>query len=95
MMIESLVVWADIYGLLGSASSAQALLAFRVSDEKSDVILIGLSLYITCPLLLASFKILCSVYLVFLLLYNRRIFFPGPMCLESGSLLHLYRHVCA
>jgi hypothetical protein len=39
-------------------SSVQAFLAFRVSVEKSGVILIGLPLYVTWPLLLTVFSIL-------------------------------------
>ena len=37
---------------------AQDLLNFRVSVEKSDVILIGLPLYVTWPFSLAAFNIL-------------------------------------
>ena len=39
-------------------SSVQTLLAFRVSVEKSGVILIGLSLFVTWPFPLADFNIL-------------------------------------
>jgi hypothetical protein len=46
--------------------SVQVLIAFRISDEKSGVILVGLSLYVTWTLCLTAFKIfLCSVYLAF------------------------------
>jgi hypothetical protein len=38
--------------------SAQDLLAFKVSGEKSGVILIGLSLYVTWPFSLTAFNIL-------------------------------------
>jgi hypothetical protein len=41
-----IVAWVGIYILLGSVS-AQDLLAFIVSGEKSGVILIGLPLYVT------------------------------------------------
>ena len=39
-------------------TSAQDFLAFRVSDEKSVVILIDLPLYVTWPFLLTAFNIL-------------------------------------
>ncbi len=38
--------------------SAQDLLAFIVSDEKSGVILISLSLYVTLPFPLSAFNVL-------------------------------------
>jgi hypothetical protein len=44
-------------------TSAQDLLTFRVSVEKSGVILIGVPLYVTFSL--TAFNILCSVHLVF------------------------------
>jgi hypothetical protein len=43
-------------------TSDHALLAFLVSDEKSDMMLIGKSLYVTCPFLFASFNILSCFY---------------------------------
>ena len=45
--------------------SEKILLAFIISLEKSDVVLIGLLLYVTWPFFLAAFNILCSVHLVF------------------------------
>ena len=45
-------------------TSAQDLPAFIVSGEKSGVILIGLPLYVTFPILLLLF-FLCFVHLVF------------------------------
>jgi hypothetical protein len=44
---------------------AQDLLAFIVCGEKSDVILIGMPLYVPCPFSLTAFSILCFVHLVF------------------------------
>jgi hypothetical protein len=43
-------------------NSDQALLAFIVSVEKSGIILIGLSLYVTWTFFLAAFNILCFVF---------------------------------
>ena len=46
--------------------SAQDLVAFMVSGEKSGVILIGLPLYVTWPFSLTAFNILsCLVHLGF------------------------------
>ena len=45
--------------------SEKILLAFIISLEKSDVVLIGLLLYVTWPFILAAFNILCSVHVVF------------------------------
>jgi hypothetical protein len=47
-------------------TSAQDLLAFILSSEKSGVILIGLPLYVICPYSLTAFNILSlDVHLVF------------------------------
>jgi hypothetical protein len=43
-------------------TSAQDLLAFIVSGEKSGVILIGLPLYATCPFCLTAFNVLSLFY---------------------------------
>ena len=47
-----------LYSLRVCMTSDQALLAFVVSVEKSDVILIGLPLYVTWPFSLTAFNIL-------------------------------------
>jgi hypothetical protein len=46
-------------------TSVQDLLAFRVSVEKSGVILIGLPLYVTWSFPLTALNILSSMHLVF------------------------------
>ena len=57
-------------------TSAQDLLAFTVSGEKSGIILIGLHLYVTWPFLVSVLIFfLCLVHLVFKLLCDRRNFF--------------------
>jgi hypothetical protein len=62
MLIESFAGYSNLGFHLCSLrvcmSSDQALLAFIVSFEKSGVVLIGLSLYLTWPFLLAVFSIL-------------------------------------
>jgi hypothetical protein len=68
MVIESFVGYSSLGWHLCSLRvcmmSSQDLLAFIVSSEKSDVILIGLPLYVTFPILLLLF-FLCFVHLVF------------------------------
>jgi hypothetical protein len=66
--------------------SAQDLLAFILSGEKSVVFLIGLPLYVTRPFSLTVFNFL-FVHLVFSLLWDRRNFFSGPIYLEFNRLL--------
>jgi len=67
---------------------AQALLAFKFSDEKLSVILIGLPSYVTWPFPLLLLKFfLCSLYLAFGLLCGKRIFFSGLICLVFCKLL--------
>jgi hypothetical protein len=69
IVIESFVGYSSLGSHLCSLSvcmtSAQDLLAFMVSGEKSGVILIGLPLYVTLPFPLTAFNILCFVHLVF------------------------------
>ena len=67
--------------------SAQELLAFIVSGEKSAVILIGLPLYVTWPFSLTAFNILCLEHLLFWLLCDGKYFCSGPVCLEFCRLL--------
>ena len=63
--------------------SAQDILAFIVSGEKSGIILIGLSLYVTWYFSLTAFNILLYfVHLVFWLLCGERNFFSDPIYLE-------------
>jgi hypothetical protein len=71
--------------------SAQDLLAFIVSTEKSGVILIVLCPYILLNLfpLLILIPFLCLVHLVFWLLCDGRNLFSGPIYLE------LFRLICA
>ena len=68
MVIESFVGYSSLGWHFHSTrvcmTSTQDLLAFIVSGEKSDVILIGLPLYVTFPILLLLF-FLCFVHLVF------------------------------
>ena len=62
MLIESFAGYSSLDWHLCSLrvcmTSDQALLAFIVSVEKSGVILISLSLYVTWPFSLAAFNIL-------------------------------------
>jgi hypothetical protein len=62
LVIESLGGYSSLGWHLCSLrvciTSVLDLLAFIVSDEKSEVILIGLPLYVTCPFSLAAFNIL-------------------------------------
>ena len=62
MMIESFAGYSRLGWHLCSLRvcmrSAQDLLAFMVSGEKSGVILIGLALYVTWPFSLTAFNIL-------------------------------------
>jgi hypothetical protein len=69
-------------------TSAQDLLTFMVSGEKSGVILIGLPLYLLdlFPLLLLIF-FLCLICLMFCLLCDGRNFFSGLIYLEFCRLL--------
>jgi hypothetical protein len=53
----SLVVSIFFQGLI--YISVHALLAFRVSAEKSAIILMGLPLYMICCFFLADFNMLC------------------------------------
>ena len=66
--------------------SGQDILAFIVCGEKAGVILIVLPLYVTWPLSLTTFDIICLVPLVFLLRDGRN-FFPGPIYLETCRLI--------
>jgi hypothetical protein len=60
-------------------TNIQALLAFRVSIEKSGVILISLPLYVTLTFsLTVLIYFLCSIHLVFLLLIFEY-FFSDPV----------------
>jgi hypothetical protein len=92
MVIESFAGYNSLGWHLCSLSvcitSAQDLLAFIVSGEKSGIILMGPSLYVTYlfSLLLLIF-FLCFVHLVFLVLCDRRNFFSGPIYLEFCRLL--------
>ena len=92
MVIGSLAGYRSLGAHLCSLSvcitSAQDLLAFIVSGEKSGVILIGLPLYLTWPFSLTAFNIL-SLFsaFVFWLLCDRRNFFSGPVYLEFCRLL--------
>ena len=64
IVIETLAGYSNLGWHLCSLrvcmSSAQDLLAFMVSGEKSGVILIGLPLYVNWPFSLAAFNILSS-----------------------------------
>ena len=69
-------------------TSLQDVLAFRVSFEKSDVVLIHLPLYTTWHLslqLLIFF--LCSAQLVFQLFCDKTIFFSGANDLDFCMLI--------
>ena len=72
-----------------SKISVQALLAFRISAKKLDIILIGWPLYVTWPfpLKILIFFIFFSVDFVFWLLCHRKIFFSGPFWLVFYKLL--------
>ena len=94
MVIESFagysILGCRLWVLRVYSTSAQALLAFRLSVEKLGVNLIGLPLYVTWPFslwLLIFF--LCLVHLGFSLLCDRRYFCSGPVCLEFCR-LHVY-----
>lgn len=63
------------------------LLAFKVSVQKSGVILVGLPLCVMWPFTLASFNIFSSVHLVFWLLCGSRIFFSCSIYLILCKLL--------
>ena len=69
MVIESFAGYSSLGWHLCSLRvcmrSAQDLLAFMVSGEKSGVVLIGLPLYVTWPFSLTAFNILCLEHLVF------------------------------
>jgi hypothetical protein len=69
-------------------TSAQDLLAFIVSGEKSGVILIGLPLYVTQPFSLTAFNNL-SLFCAFgvLIIMYQEEFFSGPVYLEFCKLL--------
>ena len=54
--------------------SVKALMAFKVSVEKSVIILVGLTSYVIWPCFLTAFSILSSVHLVFRLLCDERMF---------------------
>jgi hypothetical protein len=69
MIIESFAGYSSLGWHLCSLSiciiSAQDLLAFIVSGDKSGVILIGLPLYVSWHFSLTAFNILCFVHFVF------------------------------
>ena len=67
--------------------AAQDLRAFMVSGEKSDVILIGLPLYVTRPFSLTAFNILSlfSVFGVLIIMWQE--VFLLRFCLEFCKLL--------
>jgi hypothetical protein len=71
MVIESIAGYSNVGWHLCSLrvckTSVQDFLAFRVSVEKSGIVLIVLPLYVTWPFqILAGFNIsFCSVHLVF------------------------------
>jgi hypothetical protein len=69
MVIESFAGYSclgwHLCSLRVCMTSAQDLLAFIVSGEKSGVILLGLLLYVTQPFSLTASNILCLVHLVF------------------------------
>jgi hypothetical protein len=97
MIIESFVGYSSqgwyLCSLRVCMTSAQDLLAFIVSDEKSGVILIG-CLYMLLeifPLLLLIF-FLCLVHLVFSLLCDGKDFFSGPVYLKFCRLLICHGH---
>jgi hypothetical protein len=62
-------------------TSPQALLAFKVSVEKSAVILMGLPLYIICFFSLTAFTILSlfSVLVVLMIIYHGEVLFLSSM----------------
>jgi hypothetical protein len=68
-------------------TSVQDPLAFRVSVVKSDIILIGLPLYVAWPFSLTYFNTL-SLFCVFsVLICDRRDFCSGPIYLVFCRLL--------
>ena len=81
MVIESFAAYGSLGWYLWSlrvcSTSVHALLHFRMSIVKLDTVLVGLTLYATCYFSLAALNIfLCSVCLVFSLLYAEGTFLP-------------------
>jgi hypothetical protein len=99
MVIESFVGYSNLgwhlLSLTDCKTLVQVLLAFRVSVEKSSVILIHLSLYATWPFSLGAFNIL-SLFCTFCVLdyYVAGGFsFVGKSICCPISLLYVYRHL--
>ena len=65
------------------------LMAFRISVEKTFIILVGLPLYVAWAIFLYHFLIflLCSVHLMFCLSGNERYFFSDQISVEFCRLL--------
>jgi hypothetical protein len=74
-------------------TSAQDLLSFRVSGEKSGIIQIGLPLYATCTFSLTAFNIL-SLFCAFgvLIIITRGISFLVSSVWFSVDFLYVYGH---
>ena len=89
IVLLGIFVFTGIYGFSELVEyQCKYLLAFKVSTEKSGVMLLCLPLYLTCNLLLhLLIFFLCSVYLVLWLLCGERIFFSGPIYLVFCRLL--------
>jgi hypothetical protein len=82
---------------MGYKTSVLALLAFRVTVEKSGIILKDLPLYVTWPFfflqLLILLLLLRSINFVFWLLRNRRISFLIQSNCFYLSFLYVIRHL--
>ena len=76
------VIWA-VGSFITLSMSCPSLLAWRVSIERSAVILMGIPLCIICHFSLAAFNI-CSLYLIFVNLINMCLGFTlfGTLCVS-------------
>ena len=79
-----------LFSFITLSISCQSLLAWRVSIEKSAVILMGIPLCVICCFSLAAFNI-CSLCLIFVNLINMclGVFALGLSCLDSLGFLDL------
>ena len=82
--------WALVDSIITSSMSCHSLLAWRVSIERSALILMGIHLCVICCFFLAAFNI-CSLCLVFVNLINMHLgcFILGLSCLRLSGLLGL------